>query len=100
MIDMRLIQKPNGLYRVCIVCGREFKIESTAKTTEQTYKDGKRYIRAITFGDRHPRNLMQMQCNACPVKGGLEAVTTAAGPTDPRWGLRRDGLESWRDASG
>ena len=101
MIDMRLIQKPDGLYRVCIVCGAEFRIESTAKTTEQVYKNGERRVRSVEFGDRHPRNLMQVQCGACPIKGGQEigqALTIKH--RDPRADLRRNGLESWRDYGG
>ena len=100
-MDMRFILKPDGLYRRCIVCGREFKIESAARITEQTYKDGQRYVKSVIFGDRHPRNLMQVQCGACPPAGGAESSTfSGAGPTDPRWALRRDGLESWRDWGG
>ena len=97
-IDLRFIPKPDGLYRICIVCGREFKIESTLAIIRET-KDG--FIKEVCFGDRHPRNLMQVQCNGCPEKGGRDhAVETTAGPTDPRWQLRRDGLESWRDYNG
>ena len=62
MTDLRLIQKPDGLFRVCIVCGREFKIESTLAIFRET-KDG--FIKEVCFGDRHPRNLMQVQCGAC-----------------------------------
>ena len=100
-MDMRFILKPDGLYRRCIVCGREFKIESAARITEQTYKDGQRYVKSVIFGDRHPRNLMQVQCGACPIKGGQEigqALTIEY--RDPRADLRQNGLESWRDWGG
>jgi len=100
MIDMRLIQKPDGLYRVCIVCGAEFRIESTANTTEQVYKNGERRVRSVEFGDRHPRNLMQVQCGACPPQSGTEHDVASGGKRDARASLRRDGLESWRDYSG
>ena len=98
MIDLRLIQKPDGLYRRCIVCGHEFRIESSVQIV-RVNKQGR--TQEVTFGDKHPRNLMQVQCFACPPKGGAESSTpSGAGPTDPRWGLRKDGQESWRDASG
>ena len=97
-VDLRLTFKPDGLYRTCILCGREFKITSTAETFREN-KAGR--ICEIVFGARHPHNLMQLQCGHCPPAGGSEhAVETSAGPTDPRWGLRRDGLESWRDYNG
>ena len=97
-MDMRFVLKPDGLYRHCIVCGREFRITSTAETFREK-KAGR--ICEIVFGDRHPRNLMQVQCGACPIKGGQEigqALTIKH--RDPRADLRRNGLESWRDYGG
>ena len=66
MIDLRLIMKPDGLYRVCIICGREFRIESTLAIFRRT-KDG--FTKEVVFGDHHPRNLMQVRCGACPAWG-------------------------------
>ena len=98
MLDMRFVLKSDGLWRTCIVCGREFRITSTAETFREN-KAGR--ICEIVFGVLHPRNLLQLQCGHCPPAGGAESTTlSGAGPTDPRWGLRRDGLESWRDYNG
>ena len=95
-IDLCFILKPDGLWRTCILCGQPFRIASTAETFREN-RQGR--ICEVRFGPRHPHNLMQLQCEACPPRGGLDHAV-AAGPRDHRSGLRAAGLESWRDYGG
>ena len=97
-LDLRFMLRPDGLYRTCLLCGHEFKITSSARITKA---DKHGFTQHVEFGAAHPRNLMQMQCRACPPRGGLDhTVETSAGPHDPRASLRAAGLESWRDYGG
>ena len=68
---MRFILKPSGLYRTCIVCGREFKIKTG--------------------------HLIQIQCNGCPDRGGVRGnlPDNYSGNPDHRAMLRYYGLEWW-----
>ena len=98
-LDLRFELRPDGLYRRCLVCGQPFKIESTCRIAYQVYKDGVRYVKRVEFSDRHPRNLLQMQCPACPPVRGSEGATTGK-RRDTRASLRASGMESWKDYNG
>jgi len=94
-IDLRFDLRPDGLHRACILCGADFRITPAVDVLRETAAGR---IAEVVFTEVHPRNLLQLTCGHCPKPGGSEGIATGGG--DPRWQLRRDGLESWRDANG
>lgn len=73
MIDLRCSLRVNGLWRQCILCSQWFRITPSKATIEYgKVHDGERRIIRYQPGDGYPRNLMQVQCGACPVISSLE----------------------------
>ena len=91
--NLACISRPDGLYRVCIVCGREIKLGGGSVVTATSTHGGITYTRSVRVGESYLKNLLQVQCYDCGQVGAKP--DHVPGNPDPRARLREYGLEGW-----